>query len=97
FDLSLWESAMPPSDHSATGPMKHLQLLLGLALVVVFMAGAGCHKIFGEFDVDPRWDPPESTLCQAGGVRCNEEYLLTCGEDLNSWELLDTCATPDRC
>ncbi|HEY6725884.1 MAG TPA: hypothetical protein VI197_17745 [Polyangiaceae bacterium] len=68
------------------------RVLLGLALVFGVLTAQGCHKIFGDFSVEPA---PDAGDCVSGTHRCVDEFLVAC--DDGAWGAAQPCLTADRC
>lgn len=78
-----------------------------LSLALLLLTAAGCHKVFGDFEVDDAaFDTGgkdgkggkggTSPVCDDGAFRCQGAKLEQC-DDGRGWKLLDTCTTPALC
>lgn len=65
--------------------------------LALFCGTAACQQLAGDFEVRRMPDGPVTTACPVGQVRCNGEFLLSCGEEGAFWSLRDTCAADDLC
>lgn len=83
--------ASKPSRGTPAG-WRLTRILLGLALVFGVLTAQGCHKIFGDFSVEPL---PATGDCVSGTHRCVDEFLVACNN--GAWGSAQPCLTADRC
>ena len=66
-----------------------------VAGLVVAISSAGCHMVFGDFEVVEQGTGGGGATCQTGDFRCNGAMLQSCSQGI--WTDFQACPQPEYC